>query len=336
MKHLRHLAFVFLCACITAVMSERIFWFWSPGLAEHLAVSAFYALPVAFTLWAMATYRVNGVWSVLLAAPLYAYVTEGVITPILYTGGPFVPFFPAWFAFWHGIMAFGFLLLAVRHWLLAQAWKPLALTAVGTGLFWGIWASTLRLPENVNDEELIADLGEPLTVLGPAAFAFYALLFTGVLAAAHWLLGYVWPESYAPGRPTKVVVAGLVVAGAAMWTVAAVWALPMFIAYAGLQRWGLRRHAATAAEPDVVRQLHGRVRVRSLVPLFAIAPVAAGSYAVLWALDPSTLALQVIFYSVIAAQAVAGGWLTVAALRRTKAERTTTHAAQVEPAATLY
>ncbi len=299
-------------------MSERIFWFWSPGIGGHLEVSAYYALPVAFTLWAMATYRVSSMWSVLLATPLYAYVTEGVITPVMYTGGPLVPFFPAWFSFWHGVMAFGLVLLAIRWWLVVEAWKPLTGAAVGLGLFWGVWSSTLRLPENANDAELVEDLGEALTVLGPAAFARYTMLFTAVLMLAHWLLGFVWPHSYTPGRIHKVAVGGLVLAGATMWTVVVLWALPMFVTYVALQRWGLRRHAASADGYDIFARLHGRVRIRALLPLLVIAPTAAGTYATVWKLDPSETTLQVIFYGVIAMQTIAGAGLTVTALRRVR------------------
>ena len=112
-RGLQHLAFVFVVSLIAAVGSERMFWFWSTGLDEHLFVSAFYSVATAVTLWAIDRYRVSTWWSLWLASPLFALVVEGVITPVTYSGGPFVPIFPAWFAFWHGVLAFGVIVVGV-------------------------------------------------------------------------------------------------------------------------------------------------------------------------------------------------------------------------------
>ncbi len=313
---------VLLVASTAAVGSERMFWFWSPGLADHLVVVSVYWLPAAITLWAIARYRVSGWWSLLLATPLYALVTEGVVTPVTYSGGPFVPVFPAWFAFWHGILAFGVLVIGVRQLLMARRWRLLALVATGLGVFWGVWSTTLWLPENVEDPELLADHGGALTVLDPAAFAQYAITFTVVVALGHWLMGFVWPTAFEPGRWSRRIVAGLASLMLVVWTFAVPWALPMFAAYAALQWWGLRRHERTAPTDDLFARLAGRTPPVGLLALAPMAAAAALVYWALWAVGPSHDILRTVMWTTIAVQAVAGGVISIIALRRSGRGRT--------------
>jgi hypothetical protein len=315
------MAFIYLVAVITAVGSERMFWFWAPGLRTHLEVAAFYAIATATGIMLMRRHRVDSWWSLMVAVPVVAYVVEGVITPIMYSGGPFVPFFPAWFTMWHGIMSFAVLVFVIRRLLLTEAIAKLAMLALGLGVFWGVWSTTLWLPESYEDAELVAEYGT-LQILGPGAFAGYAALFTAVLIVAHGAIGFVWPTAAtAPsGRLSwgERVVGALVLAGAALWTLVLPWALPMFGAYAGLQVFALRRHRAGAAagRPDLFAQLAGRIRIRSLLPLVLVAPSAALTYAGLWRLDPSEMVLQVLMYSIIGVQTIAGAIIMVRALLR--------------------
>ena len=313
---LHRLAFVFVVAMIAAVASERMFWFWSPGLAEHLAVSAFYALAAGVLLWAVARHRVDSWWSLMLALPLFSLVVEGVITPVVYSGGPLVPVFPAWFAFWHGVLAAGLLVFGVRWMLVTDRRRLVTLTSVGLGGFWAVWSSTLWLPENLEDPELIEAEGGPLHVLDPGEFTLYAALFTGVVIVGHMILTRIWPTSFEPSATTVRVVGVLVFAWAAMWTVAVPWALPMFVAYWWLQRWGLRRHERVATEPTLLARLAGPVAPLAYLSLAPMAVVAAGTYAALWELDPSPDGLRTIMWSTIAIQGMAGFGLMVASLRR--------------------
>ena len=307
---------VLLVASIAAVGSERMFWFWSPDLVDHLVVVSIYWMPAAITLWAIARYGVNAWWSLLLATPLYSLVTEGVLTPVTYSGGPFVPVFPAWFAFWHGILAFAVLVIGIRQLLMARRWRLLAAVSAGLGVFWGVWSSTLWLPENVEDPELIEDHGGALTVLDPAAFTQYAVTFTAVVALCHWLLGYVWSTSFTPGRPSRWITVGLALTMLVVWTFAVPWALPMFVAYAWLQRWGLRRHERAAVGPDLFARLAGRTPVAPLLALVPMAAAAAATYWLLWSLDPSETVLRTIMWTVIGIQAIVGGAISIIALRR--------------------
>ncbi len=317
----RSMAFVYLVAVITAVGSERMFWFWTPGLRSHLEVAAFYAIATATGIMLMRRHRVDSWWSLMLAVPVVAYVVEGVITPVLYSGGPFVPFFPAWFTMWHGIMSFAVLVFVIRHLLLAEAIAKLSAMALGLGVFWGVWSTTQWLPESYEDPELLAEYGT-LQILDPGAFAGYAALFTAVLIVAHGVIGLVWPTG-TPAPSARFtwgerIVGALVLAGAALWTVVLPWALPMFGAYAGLQIAALRRHRSRVPveRPDLFAQLAGHVRIRALLPLVIMAPAAALTYAGLWQLDPSEVVLRVLMYSIIAVQTVVGAVVMLRALLR--------------------
>lgn len=313
--------FVLVVSAVAVVSSERMFWFWAPSLSDYAIGVVFYAVPTAVVLAMIGRYRVSDWRSLLLVTPIFAYLVEGWITPVMYTGGPFIPFFPAWFGFWHGIMSFAILVVAFRRWIVAGAARPLLLASAGMGAFWGVWSSTLRLPENVNDSEMIDDLGE-LVVLDPTAFAGYAVTFTGVVMVLHWALGWLWPQRFQVGRQMTRIGFVLCLIGVVGWTVVIPWALTMFTAYAGLQIWGLRRHrhAIQGAEargtfvPDLIAQLHGRVTVRSVLPVLSMGPTAALVYAMISAVDPSIRTLQVIMYGSITVQTLVGGWLTIRSL----------------------
>ena len=320
----RSLAFVYLLALIMAVGSERVFWFWVPGVIAHVEVAAFYSIATAVGVALIRRYRVNSWWSLALVAPVVAYVVEGVITPVLYTAGPFVPFFPAWFTMWHGLMSFVVLAFVVRRLLLSEAFGHLTGLALGFGLFWGVWASVQRLPENASDAEMVSELG-PLRILGPGEFAIYAAVFTAVLMASHALIGFVWPRS--PGdvpsgvrRRTDYLLVGLVLVGVIVWTFVVPWALPMFTLYSWVQIAALRRYrssrAADGGGSDVFVQFVGNVRIRALFPVTLVAPAAALSYALIWELDPSVAVLRIVMYSIIAVQALIGAAVAVLALVR--------------------
>lgn len=317
---LRRLWFVLLCTAIVGVGSERMFWYWSPAPLDHLVVMSVYAPAVAGTLWLIDRYRVSDRWGLLLVAPVVGLLVEGVITPVVYTGGPFVPFFPVWFGAWHGVLSVIVLLIGVRSWLLAGRWRTLLVAMVGLGVFWGTWSTTMWLPENLDDPELIADHGGPLQLLDPSQFALYALWVSAVLAGAHLLLGRGgWMSAFEPARVVRAIwllaTAAIVVA----WTVAIPWAAPMFVAYFALQRWGLRRSVATGFRPSVLQRLDGRVALRSLWPMAALPLSATSTYAAWWAIDvPHTVVRGAFMYGVIAVQTAVGGVLFVMALHRAR------------------
>lgn len=302
---LRHLAFLFVSSSIVVIVAERMFWYWSPDPVDHAELAAFYALALAPALWLIDRYGVDRPAPLVMVAMVFGLMVEGVLTPVTYTGGPFVPFFPVWFAAWHGLMALGGAWYLLHRWLLERRVRAIAVASAATGAFWGLWSMTLTLPENVEDEELIADQGAALTVLDPAAFARYAITFSLILAVGHWLWGRLGDVGrFRPSRPTVAVYGLMVGAMLIGWTVAIPWAIPMFAAYT----WGavrfLRRHEPTADRPSLLAQLVGPVRASDLLALAPLPMLAAGTYAIVWWLAPTDAVLRVVMYGTIAVQTV--------------------------------
>lgn len=315
---LRRLAFVMLSAAIVGVSSERMFWYWASDPLDHGIVAIVYAPAVAGVLWLISRYRVHDAWGVLLLAPVFGYLIEGVITPVVYSGGPFIPFFPVWFSFWHGVFGVVVLWYFFRKWLVAgERWKLLAVSA-GLGAFWGMWAMTMHLPENLEDPELIADSGGALQILGPVDFAVYAFAFSGIVAGAHYLLGRgLWMTKFEPSRVVRWM--WMLGTGAAVvaWTVAIPWAGPMFAVYMGLQLWALRRQSRSPSGTPILEALAGRVSLGALVPIVAMPILASSVHALLWHLDPAESAVRGAFmYGTIGVQTIVGGVLMVKSLRR--------------------
>jgi hypothetical protein len=332
MMLLRNLAFVAVATAISVFTSERAYWYFSHAPADQLMLMAFYGPAVASVPYLIDKYRAGGLLRFLLVIPVFAYLVEGAIVPVLYSGGPMVPFFPAMFTFWHGMLGIGLMLFMVRRWLLARRWKPLLATSIGFGAYWGMWAIT-AVVESQDPGHALAD-GSPPPLREPTNFALYAAGFSAAFIVAHWLLGFVWQRRFTPPKLAVriwLVVVGLVIGA---WTVAVPWAAPMFAAYAGLQIWALRR-TPSAPGPTLLEQLHGRVRIRDLWPLLAIPIAATPSYAFWWGLDLSPSQIEDwIFILQAFLQAVVGAWALVwSHLRARRVRKAVAVPADVSPVA---
>lgn len=312
--------FAFLVGVAAAVSSERMFWYWASEPSGMIEVGAFYGLLLAGSLWLIDRFRVHELVGLALVLPTAGYLVEGILTPILYTGGPMVPFFPLWFAAWHGVLSLGLLVFWFRSKLLADDRRALLLASLAFGLFWGVWSITLTLPENVNDEELIEIEGGPLQLLDPTEFTWYALWVTAALAIAHYLLGRGgWRSSFDPVKGLRWL--WWLFAGAMLitWTISIPWAAPMFFLYGGLQVWALRRldqQQPDGHRPSILAQLDGRIRAISLLPLAPMPVVAAVTYWLLWEAELSFDAIRVIMYSIIVLQTLGALVMAVWSLRR--------------------
>ena len=148
-------------------------------------------------------------------------------------------------------------------------------------------------------------------MLEPLAFARYAIVFTLILAGAHYLLSRVWVSSYRPARVSRWLWVAATAIMVGTWTLAYPWAAPMFIAYVALQIWVLRRHRDRPGTLDegaggrsLLADLDGRFPLRSLWPLAAIPLVAIPTYALLWELALSEEAIRAWMYTVIAVQSL--------------------------------
>ncbi len=320
---LRHAAFVFASALTTVTASEWMYWYYTDATPDvFLGLALFYSLSIYAVLWFVHRYHVDDVTSLVLAVPIYAYVTEGVITPILYSGGP-VPFFPLWFSAWHGGLGVLVLWYLLRRLLVADRALAVLAVAAGLGLFWGTWATTMWLPENLDDPDLAESAPHIRTVVD---FARYATIVTAVLAAAHLALGRgLWVANHQPSRVVTALLAGASLIVVAAYSAVFVWALPMMAALLAPTAWLLRRHrAARAADdddragerPPILAQLAGPVRLRTLAPLVALPATASVTYAAWTAVDPGDDVVRVIMYGTIGLQTVAAAVVLWVAARR--------------------
>ena len=157
-------------------------------------------------LWVLDRFAAQGWRTAILAGAVFAFLVEGIITPVLYEDGP-LPVLAAYFAGWHGIGSVALLWYGFRRFLLAGQTGRLALAAALCGLVFGIWSLVWWLPESAAE---VAGTGFAAGRWSVGRFALYAMVFSVALGAAHLLLNLVWRPRFAPSRlGIAVVAAGL-------------------------------------------------------------------------------------------------------------------------------
>lgn len=315
------LLFVLLSASIVVVSSEKFYWYPQGFSALVFAeLAAFYALPVAGTLWVVERFKVVGVWRLVLASGLFALGVEGIITPVLYEDGP-LPLLALYFFAWHGILSLVFCRYLARKWALAGRRANLAAGSALYGAVWGLWSVTYWRTESIEELEAENAAGEANWDPGQWSvpkFALYAATFTIVLIVAHWLLGFVWPKSWQTTRRWNLATGLLLAAGLAIMTVAIPWA-PLKLGFLGwliLRR--LRKSNTMPDDATLFDELQGRATPSQLAPLALLAPTAVAAYGSIAALDPSSAVLDGIYGGTVTVQIIAGLIIVVIAFRRTK------------------
>lgn len=312
--------FLYLSALLMMVASERVYWYWSGVTFESVVVlPLFYAVGTAAALWALALTGASRIRQLVLAGAVFAFVIEGVVTPVIYADG-FLPVFAAMFVGWHGLVGLvGFWYLA-RRWLLAGRLRILAGASAVAGLIWGAWARGSG-SSNTLDAEAISDItaeGLDAAVYSPGQFAVYAMAVGMIFAGGHWLIGYFWPKDWQPTvRSTRAVV--LVAVGYMALAVlpAVIWA-PLKLALLVVPTIWLMRRGSTR-QPSIIEGLHGRVPLRRTAVLIILPVTAALAYWFVEGLGLNDDGLATIYWLVVAAQVVGGGvayiWAAVSALR---------------------
>lgn len=307
--------FVYLTSTIVVMASERVFWYWAGFTVDSVfALGAFYLIPTASALWVLARAHATRWYHVILAGAVFGFVVEGVLTPMLYIDGP-LPIMAAMFVGWHGVLAFfGFWYLA-RRWLLARRTPLVAAASAGVGVMWGWWAIAASVQESA--EEITYHGGNP-GLLAPDSFALYAFGVGLALAAAHWVIGYVWPRSWLPGRASTIAVAAISLAYMAPAVIVTVpWAPLKLAALLGGTYWlMIRRRGARHEEPAILDCLAGKVRLRDTLALLAMPATAAITYSVLWVVDLSDGALGAAYWAMVALQVLGGTAAYLVAARR--------------------
>ena len=258
--------FVFLSALLMVTASERVYWYVHGASFESiLAVAAFYMIPALAGLWAIGSGPSNRLHQLILAGAIFGFVVEGVLTTVVYEDGV-LPIMAALFVGWHGLLSVVAFWYLARRWLLERRRGRLMIGSATVGLLWGIWSIVYTLPEASEDFE------EGFTVMEPGEFAIYGLVVGVAFAAAHYLIGYVWPERFRPGKWGSRGIALLLLAYAALAVLPVVpWAPLKFGILVGGSLWLLRRsREATADEPSAIAALQGHVALRDVLLLLAM------------------------------------------------------------------
>ncbi len=316
-------AFVYLSAFIVVLASEKVYWYWSAFTAgSTLELAGFYVLPTMAGLWALALAPAYRAHQVIFAGAIFAFVVEGVLTPVIYIDGP-LPVMAAMFTGWHGLIAFVGFWYLVRRWLLARQLRHLVSGSLLFGVTWGLWALSSAVASPLEAEE-VAELGFEPALLTPGGFLIYAGLVGTSLLLAHWLIGFVWPAQWTPGKnSTRVlfVASGLYMGVAVLPAV--LWA-PLKLAVLIGGAWKLLRMkggAAGVSEPTILAELRGRVRFTDAAALLLMPLAAALVYGVLWPLRVNRNLLDSVYWSLVAAQILAGVVAVTWAWRRAIQER---------------
>lgn len=285
-------AFVLLSAAIVVFWSEKAFWYpqgfgWPFGF---LGLILAYALPVAVVLWTLDRVPASGWTTAVFAGALLALLVEGVITPVLYEGAP-LPVLPAYFVGWHGVGSFVVLWYAMRRFLLAGNSGAVAVCSMLTGLVFGSWSLSWWLPAAADPSMIEA--GWELGRWPVGRYGLYALLFTGVFAAGHFLVGYVWQRSFAPTRLGVLTVALGLAAFAIPTVIVLPWA-PLYLGAFLALIWLALRRRARPGSPTLLQELAGTFPARRLWPLALLPASAVAVYAAASALEPSTALLEAV------------------------------------------
>lgn len=109
------------------------------AIASQLEIAAFYAIPAALALAAMAWRGCAGLGRAMLIAALVGFAIEGAVVPAVYEA---VPISYLWTSIaWHGPVTVGLGLFLMPRLLARLAPFAMAATALGAGVVWGVWTT---------------------------------------------------------------------------------------------------------------------------------------------------------------------------------------------------
>ncbi len=306
-------AFVYLTSVISVMASERVYWYWAGLNVDSVFVmSAFYVVPTASALWALAHIRARQIHQVILGGAIFAFITEGILTPVIYADGP-LPFLASLFVGWHGMLAFVGFWYLTHLWLVARRTRLLAVASALFGSLWGVWAFVASFTD---PPDLTEGVGR---ILAPDEFALYVIGVGAVLAASHWLISFVWPKGWKPTRASTWSVAFVAIVYFAVGVVPAVpWAPIKLSLLIGGTLWLLRRTAENEqdGQPTIFDRLAGSVRLRDVVAILPMPLAAAAIYGTIWAIDPGESASVIVYWVFVAGQVLGGAIAYVWSARR--------------------
>lgn len=268
--------------------SEKSYWYVQGYAIVELVL--FYAIPVAASLWVIDLLEVQRLSGVVLIGGLFGFLVEGILTPLIYEAGLLDPVMPAYFVGWHGLLSVVFGWYLIRKWLIEGNSKRLLFSSAVFGTFWGIWSLSYRLPESVQEFEGYVLAGESwLPGAWPTLdFAFYTLVFTGMLMIGHWLLGQgLWQSRFSMKKWEIGVLVGI------MTFIFAFQVFPIFplgfLKLAGLILLvviPLMVQKKRQDKTSVLDSLNGQIPFSRTLPLLAIPLVSSLIYGIAALLPP--------------------------------------------------
>ncbi len=305
----RRLAAVLLFTSVAVFFSEKAYWY-VQGYAWFVLV-VFYAFMVYPCLWLIEHFKVSRLSEGVMVAAVFAFLVEGVLTPVLYEGGLSDLSMPLYFLGWHGLLSVVVGWQVLRVWLVEDRWFRVVMGGVLFGGFWGLWSLTFWLPENAGHAT------EPAR-WATWSFGLHAVTFTATLAAAHGLLGRgVRLPHFSPSRLERVLALICVAALFAMLVLPAVpWAplklLPLLaIPIAFL--WLSRGKAEQPGRSGLMHNCMRPARWRALTGLLVMPASATSVYAVAGSTQPSDESLRSLMEGLTLLQMAAGATACVAA-----------------------
>ena len=308
---LGRLAFALLSAAVLLVFSEKLYWYVTGYSVLDLLVGYFF--PAFVLLWMVDTFRVRRLAPLFLAAAVFGFAAEGMLTNTLYEGGPL-----AWFSVsytplaWHAPLSVVFGWWWLRRELVSGQMRRVALGCAAVGLLWGLWALAWWLPENVADPTLLAQ-GARLGRWPVADFALHAFTFTGLLALAHGLLGRGgWRASFRPSRIEVALVAGgLLLFFGTLVLPSYPWAPLRLLVLVGGAIGALYVNKRRELPGSTLSDLVGPIPAQRLLALAAMPAAAVTVYAIAGVVEPSANVITVITaFGLVLGTAVLG-WVKV-------------------------
>jgi hypothetical protein len=308
---------VLVVAAVATTFSEVFYWY--SGGTDYPGRVVFYLIPTTALLWTLARFPTGGWPAIVLAGAVYGFVTEGVLTGIVYGAFPFDPFAISYTALaWHAPLTVGFGLLLL-HRLLARGTPARTLGAIaGFGAFWGGWALQLQLP--ADDDTEIPGLGPLVGDVAVLTFACYTAAATAVVAVGHLVLGrLIRTEDLQVRRPWALLMLLAGIASLALLVLPSVWWAPLELAVLlgcclfALARWQQPRPSRSPA-PPVLPLLTEPIPTRRLAYLAALPAAAVATYATGVALDPSDNSLQALQTAIVTSQSLLGATLFLLAV----------------------
>lgn len=279
------LLFVYVTAVILVFFSEKSYWY-IQGF-DILGPALYYFFPTFVFLWSIERFQVHQMGALLMSAALYGFLVEGVLASILYQDGLFGWFHVSYTSLaWHAPLSVMFGFYFLRKWLLQANWWRLIGGSAAFGLLWGIWSLYFWLPDTLHDADLLAE-GFDLGIWPVGKFALFAFAITLALALAHWLIGFLWPAHFSPGKielgGALLFLAVFFVSGAVIPFPLAWVKLPLLL---GIVWLGLR-HGRKQVTPSLFGQLQGKIPIIRLLPLFIMPLTAVTVYAIAYQIRPS-------------------------------------------------